>query len=433
VTVRIDDLAPGGDGVGHVAIDGEGHAVFVPRACVGDVVEVAVDISQRPARAAARATLRLLERGPGRVAAPCAFFDACGACNWMHLSPATQRRAHDDHLRRALPRALRDVPIVLHDAGPALGYRTRARLHVRASGGAALVGPHGTGSHHIVDVGSCLVLDPRLDAALPLLRSLLDGTHGSGEASVALGLAGRPVLELRWEGRFPSAAFGRLEAGVRAGAWAGASVYLDDVARPAVVGDPAPVMMAADGEPLRMAVGGFAQASDAANLAMGQRVVALAEDALGARAGPTSVLELYAGAGNLTVLLARNFDRVAAVEASAPACEAARANLAARGLRARVSCADADSFAIPARTDLVVLDPPRRGAREASITLGRSSAKAIVYVSCDPATLGRDLAALAARFDVIAIESFAMFPGTSHSETVVALRRSRPTTSGGAS
>jgi 23S rRNA (uracil1939-C5)-methyltransferase len=423
-TFRIDDLAPGGDGVGHVEEGGTKRAVFVPRTARGDVVEVAVDLSHKPARAAADHAVRLLEAGPGRVAPPCAFFEECGACDWMHLSPETQREARADHLRRALPAAFHDAPIVVHAAGEALGYRTRARLHVRASGGRAVIGPHGNRSRDVVDVDTCKVLDARLDAALAPLATMLDGAHGTGEAALALGHTGRPVLELRWHGSLPPAAFGRMEDAVRRGVFAGMSVRVGEVTRPAVLGDPTAEMIAADRQPLRMAPGGFAQASQSGNVLLGERVLALAELARGGRRDtPTSVVELYSGAGNFTVLLARSFDRVAAVESSAEGCDAARKNLAARGLTARVTCADADTFVVPPHTDLVVLDPPRHGARAACVALAASAVKAIVYVSCDTPTLGRDLAVLAPRFEAVAIESFPMFPGTSHSETIVALRR----------
>jgi len=420
--LAIDDLAPGGDGVGHALLEGERRAIFVPRVALGDVVQVEVDATVRPARAK---VVRVVTSGAGRVVPPCAFFDRCGACDWMHLSRAAQRAARESHLRRALPAQHRDLPIVLHDAGGSLGYRTRARLHVRASGGRALVGPHGHGSHDIVEVDRCVVLHPALDAAIGPLATLLEGAHGLGDAHLALGREGRPVLELRWEGRVPPATFGRLEQGVLAGTWAGGSVIVGDTSRPAIVGDPTPRMTGADGEPMVLAAGGFAQASDAGNVLLGQRVVALARGAVTRLSGAGGVVELYAGAGNFTVLLARAFERVVAVESVAAACDAARANLAARGLTARVTCADADRFPVPPKTDLVVLDPPRRGAKEACAALAASSAKAIVYVSCDTPTLGRDLATLAARFEPFAVESFAMFPGTSHAETVVALRRVR--------
>ncbi len=418
-TLRIDDLAPGGDGVGHIEIDGVRRAVFVAAAAVGDRVSVEVDVRSRPARGR---RLELLEAGPGRVAAPCPTVDECGACDWMHLADAAQRTAREDHLRRALPAALRDHPITVHAAGPPLGYRTRARLHVRASGGRAIVGPHRPGSQHVVDLTYCVVLDPALEPSIRLLAELIEAASGTGEASVALGRDRKPVLDLRWSGRLPAVFYARLEEAVTLGTWAGASVHAGEVARPAVVGDPTPWTVGADGAPLALAPGGFAQASDASNLGLGRRVLDLAR-ALAPADG--TVVELHAGSGNFTVLLAREFARVTAIEANELACAAARQNLEARGLAAKVTCADAEAFAIPRRAELVVLDPPRRGARQACAAIAEASAKAVLYVSCDPPTLGRDLDVLAARYEPVAIESFGMFPGTSHAEAVVALRRRR--------
>jgi 23S rRNA (uracil1939-C5)-methyltransferase len=178
-------------------------------------------------------------------------------------------------------------------------------------------------------------------------------------------------------------------------------------------------MLGADGLPLSLSSGGFAQSSELVNTSLAERVLALLETQ--SPNHDAGVVELYAGAGNFTVLLARAFSRVTTVESDEQACAAARANLSARGLTAKVTCADADSFVPKPGTDLVVLDPPRRGAKELSVALAASRVKSVVYVSCDPPTLGRDLAALSARFDVAAVESFGMFPGTSHSETVVLL------------
>ena len=427
LTLRIEDVAPGGQGVAHTELAGEGRAVFVPRTAAGDVVRALVDTAVRPARGR---VVTLVTPGPGRVVPPCVHVETCGACDWMHLSLETQTKTREDHVRRALPHGFRAVPVRMHEAGAALGYRTRARFHVRASGGRAIVGPHGLGTNDIVDVGTCIVLHPALDACLAPLARVLEGAHGQGEASLALGSGGKPVVELRWQGKIGASSFGRLEEGVQRGVWAGGSIFAGDVVRPAVVGDPAPSVPGADGQPLRLAPGGFAQASDAVNLAMARRVLALAQEAMCLARGPgkakdASGGELYAGAGNFTVLLAgkEGFGKVLALEFNGAACEAARENLTARGLTAKVTCADADRFVVPPKTDLVVMDPPRGGAKKACLALAASKVGAIVYVSCDPPTLGRDLTALADRYEAVAIESFAMFPGTSHAETVVALVR----------
>ena len=175
---RIDELAPGGDGVAHVAIAGDRRAVFVRGTAVGDVVTLAIDPSRRPARGR---VLALVAPGPERVAkVACAFVEACGGCDWMHVSLAGQAKAHEVQLRRALPRAWEGTPITTHPAALALGYRTRARLHVRASGGRAIVGMHEAGTREPVEVDTCVVLDPALDAARAAVGPLLEGAHRRG-------------------------------------------------------------------------------------------------------------------------------------------------------------------------------------------------------------------------------------------------------------
>ncbi len=443
----IAELAPGGDGVALAAVGGERRAIFVRGVTVGDRVRLAVDLERRPARGR---VLELLEPGADRVEPACAYVERCGGCDWMHVAAGAQVRAHVAHVRAALPEAWRTHPIVAHDAPAGLGYRTRARLHVRASGGRAIVGMHEVTTHEPVEVDVCAVLHPDLERARRILSPLLEGAHGRGEAQIALGaLEGsgprRAVLELRWSGPLAAACFGRIEQAIAAGALGGARVFYGEATRPAVIGDPTPWMRAADGAPLRLAPGGFGQTSDEGNARLAARVAELARDAMtvpdgGARSGPMRITELYAGAGNLTVLLAgararaRESVDLVAVESSREGCDAARANLAARGLEARVVEADAASHPFPSGTQLVVLDPPRSGARDVATRLAASTVKHVIYVSCDAQTLGRDLAILAGlgggsgatsapRFVPRAVETFEMFPQTSHVETVVHLQR----------
>jgi 23S rRNA (uracil1939-C5)-methyltransferase len=417
-TAEITELAPGGDGVTHVAIDGERRAVFVPGACPGDRAVLEVDASRRPARAR---VLDLLVRGEGRTDPPCPHVARCGGCDWMHLTIDAQRAAHASIVRAAIARSLGEVEVVTHAPAARLSYRTRARVHIRASGGRAIVGMHGPKSHEPAEVDACVVLDPALERARVALAPLLEGAHGRGEASLALGpleTPRRPVLDLAWSGALRAEIFARLERATLS-EWAGARVFAGDVNRPAVIGDPVPWMCGADGRPLRLAPGGFAQASEAENARLARRVADVVEET-----GAKRVLELFAGAGNLSVLLAPERDLVT-VESERDACDAARANLAARDLKARVVEADAEAYSVPHALDLVVLDPPRSGARRACEAIAARAPKHVLYVSCDPQTLGRDLAAFAPRYGVRAAETFEMFPGTSHVETVVLLQKRR--------
>jgi 23S rRNA (uracil1939-C5)-methyltransferase len=197
-------------------------------------------------------------------------------------------------------------------------------------------------------------------------------------------------------------------------------LFAGDVRVPATIGDPTPILAGADGKPVRLAPGGFSQASEGANALLASRVSALA-----AQAPEGPCLELFAGAGNFTVMLARERE-VVAIESDPDACAAARANLAARGLAARVECGDAANATIKKGTRLVVLDPPRTGARDVAERLAKERVPTVLYVSCDPPTLGRDLAILAqGGFHLVALETFEMFPQTSHVETIAFLERRR--------
>jgi 23S rRNA (uracil1939-C5)-methyltransferase len=422
VRARIHELAPGGDGVAHVGVNGERRAVFVRGAALEEEVDLDVDFTSRPARGR---MLRVAAPGPTRVVPACPHVQRCGGCAWMHLSVEGQKQAHRTQLMAALPEEWRSIAIVSHDAPDAFEYRTRTRLHARGSGGRTVVGLHETGTHDPVEVDHCVVLHPNLDRARLALGPLLEEAQGYGDARIALGKAERPVLELAWKGTLARASFARIDDAVRNGQWAGARVFEGEVSRAAVFGDPTPWTLGADAEPLRLAPGGFAQTSAKANVILGERLLALTRAATGGSLG--SVLELYAGSGNFTVLLARHSDRVLAVESSVEACDAARQNLAARGLTAKVVLGLAEEHPIRPGTDLVVLDPPRTGARKVGERLAASKARAILYLSCDVATLARDLATLATTFQLVSLESFLLFPHTPHAETLALLvRKGRP-------
>jgi 23S rRNA (uracil1939-C5)-methyltransferase len=410
-------LAPGGDGVSHVEIGGERRAVFLPHTVPGDRLRAEVDASRRPARGR---VLELLASGPDRTSPACAWSTRCGGCDWMHLTPEAQVRTHVEHVRAALPAAWRDVAIAAHPASRATGYRIRARVHVRCERGRIDVGMHEARTHEPVAVETCVVLEAAVEGARRSLGGWLEGSRGRGDAQIALGVERRPVLELRWQGDVAPAAFARLERAVASRELAGASVTIGGAKRPAIVGDPTPWIVGADERPLRLAPGGFAQASEATNAALAAHVASVVRPLRVDKA-----VELYAGSGNLSVLLARDVGELVLVESSRDACEAARANLAARDLHARVVEANADDHAWSPATKLVVLDPPRTGARAVAERLARSRVAHVVYVSCDPQTLGRDLALLAGGYAPASVDTFEMFPQTSHVETVVSLERRR--------
>jgi 23S rRNA (uracil1939-C5)-methyltransferase len=444
-TLRIESLAAGGAGVAH--LEG-GAAVFIQGAAPGDLVEADVHTDVRPARGK---LLRILEAGPDRIGPGCSFAVSCGGCDWMHLTPGAQEEAHAEIVRQAIRRAtsLDAIPeIRIHPAPAAIAYRTRARLFAKASGGRARIGYRAAGTHDLAVVDACIVLDAAIAQALTDIPTVLQGASGEGDILVARGAGGNLVVELLWRGALQASTWASLDERVKSGAWAGARVHLEGVAKPASFGDPRARIEGADGLPLLIAPGGFAQASDEGAKLLARRVAELATldpgktktetqtqtktpvvdeaSSAGDPPRPLHIVELFAGSGTLSILLARGAASFTAVELEEDAVQCARQNLADRGLAAKHITADANAFPIPQRTELVVLDPPRAGAPGAVRNIIAASPRVIVYVACDPATLARDLTALiAGGYALTDIETFELFPQTSHIETVVRLVKKR--------
>ncbi len=397
-----------------------GEVVLVPRVAPGERVELEIDRSRRPARGR---VLSVVEPSRARVAPRCAVLDRCGGCDWMHLSADAQRDARLGILREVLG-VDEAIAITWHAATPESG-RTRARWHAKGLGdGRLVVGYHAPGSRTIVDLARCPILDPRVEGALEDARAIASGARGEGEIHVALGRDGLPVLSFEWSPELPASAYAEAERRVSAGRVAGVEIALPGVQVPARIGDPRPVAIAADGAPLVTPARGFAQASEIGDRVLVEFVRARAQ------ASGKRVAELFAGSGNFTVSLARDAAHVTAVEIVAAACDAARENVKARGLaNVKVVEADADGWPIPKDVEVVVLDPPRTGARGATQALAERKdrkVRRVVYVACEPTTLARDLAVLrAAGYAVESVDAVDLFPDTSHVETVVGLVRAK--------
>ena len=366
----LDSLAFGGEAVGR---DGDGRVVFVAGGAPGDRVVVRVVEAKKSFVRAE--LLRVVAAGAARVAAPCPIVERCGGCPWQHVAVDAQLAAKQAIVARALGKSgARVEPIVPSPA--ALGYRTRARMTARGG----RLGFAGRKSHEIIDVERCLALDPLLDAAMQAARRAsiaIVGEEGAIAGVVRDGAVEIAVSSGRGADRAALAAAAKTLVGQAAIA----RVTVDDASAPAA---------------------GFAQANAAQNETLRRLVrAAAAADPDGAtlRDAPSGtqarVLELYAGDGNFTRDLA----------------SAARAGVAVEGDRAAVArlreaaptwCVVAEPAARTVerlvrdgeRFDVVVLDPPRAGAADVVDRLAALAPARIVYVSCDPMTLARDLATL---------------------------------------
>jgi 23S rRNA (uracil1939-C5)-methyltransferase len=444
------DLAGRGDGV--CRLD-DGAVVLVPGAVPGDRVEVALE----PARAGVQRgrILRILTASPDRQLAPCPVASRCGGCTWLHVSLPRQRLTKAELARRALsvlPTATPDAaaadpadaarPMLVGDT-PLLGWRRRARLHLRRQGDVLAIGLLQAQSDALVAVASCPQLEPALGAWLPRWRRDLEPWVERGEVSATLGAAG-VVVQVHGVGRRDDAGSNddALEAMLRA--WmqrpvaAGAPILGVNL----VLGDRQFTLGAShvwltdrsadEGrEPWGSfaSAAGFSQASARGNAAIRTAVDRTLQALVERRGGRFAwAEELYAGSGNLTPLLAQASAELRSVEFDADAVSRAEAardrwSVQLESLR-RAELRTGDAGQVPLRADedaVWLLDPGRPGAADVIARAVAEPPGALVYVSCAPDTLRRDLSTLAAA-GWTAITSFWIdsMPATPHLEIVVA-------------
>lgn len=401
----IERIAAGGDGVGRLD---DGRAVFVPRTAPGDRVTLTdLRVHRRFARAR---LLHVIEPAPERIEPRCPHYvaDDCGGCQLQHLDAAAQRGARARIAGDALRRIARlDVSDPVVEPAPSdWEYRTRLTLH--ADAGARHIGLHPYGRpDRVFELEWCHIAAAplnRLWHAVRPARGLLP--RGLTQLVLRLDRSGARHLIVRAP---PAPAWGdgpRLHAAIRA-AGAEATVWWEPEGGAARA-------VAGAGEAFPATV--FEQVHPA----MGDRARAFAVGELGALAG-RAVWDLYAGIGETTVALARERAVVESVESDPRAVALAeRDGPPARRLAARVE----DALRELRRPDLVITNPPRTGMDErVTRALVERAPERIVYVSCDPATLARDLIRLAPRYRLAAVRAFDLFPQTAHVESVARLER----------
>jgi 23S rRNA (uracil1939-C5)-methyltransferase len=415
-----------------------GRPVFLPFTAPGD--EVLAEVLA--GGGAAHATpLRILRDGPGRVVPPCPHFGPgegedrlCGGCEWLHLRYELQLEAKERGLVEALRRIGRLPPgsYPLRPVAPSplpWRYRSRAKFHLDPGSGRLVF--FRRRSHEAVRLRECHLLEPGLDA----LREAM------GPAIVRARIRpGEVALEWSAHERRGAALLRNVDTGdggrrraadLLADVPSLAGVVLEgegDGRRPramAVVGDPALRHERVPGVPeaglSRSRPDVFQQANRLANATLVREALAmLAPDG-------QDVLELFCGAGNFTGPLAERATSVSAVEVQGPALELARADLSGRNVRfyAGDSLVVASALAREGkRFGAVLLDPPREGMKGLGPLLRDLAAPRAVYVSCDPATLARDLrGAIDAGYRAASVLPVDMFPQTHHVEALVLLER----------
>jgi len=424
--VAVSGIAAGGDGVGRL---GDGRAVFLPRTAPGERVTVRAG-SLRMHRTFARGeAAEIVEPAAARVSPACPHYlaDHCGGCQLQHLSYEAQLQAKrtivGDALRRIGKLDIPDPNITA--AGEQWRYRTEISLAVRqrrerSRDAAPLVaGFHPYDSpERVFPLVDCLIADARLMSLWRQLQSHLQLLpEGVTRLTLRLGKEGTRHLVVEsagepWAGRTAD----RLRAALIQAEEAGEVVcwWHPVDGAPRVVAGPA--------------TGFPATAFAAANPAMGTAVRRWAVEGLGDVSGKQA-WDLYGGIGDTALLLAERGARVVSVDADekAVAWARGRSDLAAFGDRVRCIAGRAEDVlsGLP-EPQAVVVSPPRSGLHwDITLRLTGDPVSSVAYVSCDPATLARDLQRLSVNYQVRAVQAFDLFPQTAHVETVVHLEAAR--------
>jgi len=415
VDLEIASLAAGGDGVGR---DANGRVTFVPRSAPGDRVRVKL-VAEKSSFARGE-LLEVVEPSPLRLEPACAAFArGCGGCQWLHVTRAAQLDAKQVIVTSALRKWGGAIVERIADPGPELRWRRRARFHSRNG----QLGLYAARTRTVVPLSHCPQLDPALEAVLSLFTQ-------PGERS-AIGRAPESEVPHRKPGH--GAGMQRQtpggiqlpdgEVALVVGARGDVAVGLD---RPwnqaaSLVGQRGIVGVQVKsggsfGDPIVEIEPGlwggpwdFAQASAGGNAAL----VDLVRTALGP--GPGVVLELYAGAGNFTRAFAADGWTVYPSDVAAPS----------RAITNFIVGTAEHVVAGFAACDAIVLDPPREGAAAAIAGMVKCAPTTIVYVSCDPNTLARDVEKLVeAGYRVDRVWPIDLMPQTAHVEVVVRLVKS---------
>ncbi|PTW62177.1 23S rRNA m(5)U-1939 methyltransferase [Breoghania corrubedonensis] len=405
-TVTIDHLAHRGDGVASM----NSKPVFIPFTLPGEQVEIE--------RNGERARLvSIVTPSPSRIEPMCRHFGTCGGCALQHLEGGAYRAWKEEQVAAAL--ASRGLEAEISPIVPASpGTRRRAVLTAVRAGGRVLVGYHERMANRLVAITECAVATPRIVSALPDLTRLADRlAPRKGELRLTV-LDTTSGLDVAAEGANGKAArdfpgLGRLAAEA-------------DFARLSVDGEVVieirPPALNFGGAAMVPPPGGFVQASAEAEAAMADAV-------LKAITGTKRVADLFAGSGTFALRIARDA-LVHAVEGDKAAIGALdRAWRQAPGLKT-ITQEVRDLFRSPLRPgelesfDAVVFDPPRAGAKEQVAQLAASAVAHIVAVSCNPATLARDLRILIdGGYRLCSVQPVDQFLFSPHIEVVAHLKR----------
>lgn len=430
--IDVDD-----DGAGLAAAGG--RTLHVRDLAPGESASVAIEhTSHHRPEAWARIVARTSALSRDRVEPACPAFGRCGGCPWQHLAYPAQLAAKERRVAQALdgvavPSAVVAAPALVH-------YRSKGKYVAGRSRGHLALGAWARDRHDFVDTAGCQVVTPAIDraraaviaAAAAARLAPWDERRGTGELRYAVireSSDGAVLVGLVVRSSAPAAAVIAAGQALVDGAGVAGVVRLDNDRTDGALFDRGPVTVAGAatvteriaGVPIALGATEFAQVNPAQAAAMYAHVAGLVALVPGERAA-----DVYAGLGGISFALAAGGGAVVAIERDASAVAALTAAATAAGLDVTGVVGDASVLAERGQAlAAVVVNPPRKGCGPATLAaITASSATRLVYVSCGPDSLGRDLRTLtAAGWRVDHVQPFDLMPGTAQVETVVRLVR----------
>jgi 23S rRNA (uracil1939-C5)-methyltransferase len=431
--LKIEKLIYGGDGLARLSADehGRGKTVFLPFVLEDERVEA---ILTEQKRGFARAQLSdILEPSSHRLQPGCPYFSTCGGCHYQHSTYEHQLEIKASILKENVRRIAKvDLPceLVVH-ASPPWNYRNRTRMRVRTQPEFA-IGYFKLGSHEFLPVKKCPISSPLINAAITALSEVAPGVSFDPALREIEFFADAEDEHLLLEAfcapdiKPEAAEHLAVTLGATVPNSAGVTVLPESGAKTEVTSPPKPLARTGTGELVyntanaayRVSAGSFFQTNR-------HMISDLVQMVTGGRTGRTAI-DLYAGVGLFSVVLSREFERVIAVESSLQSQVDLAYNVPAN---VKTVCSTVQGYLHKAggqlKPDLIVVDPPRSGLGErVAKSLARLNTPSLTYVSCDPATLARDLVPLlAAGFHVEQAHLVDLFPQTFHLESVFHLKR----------
>ncbi len=438
---EIVDYTAEGLGVARI----EGCAVFVPNALAGERCRIRIEKLGKTW--AAGKIVELLERSPHRVNRECPVAKLCGGCDFWHMDYEEECRMKSQRVRQALNRIggenLESVPILA--APDCHAYRNKAQYPVAAKNGRVYAGFFRAGTHQVVEQPRCLILPEEMDAVKTAVVQYANKFHVSAyDEQTHRGLlrhiyvrrgavSGQILVCLAVNGRKLPQIPALVEALKRIPGFATLVLSVNEKPGNTVLGEefitlcgPGYIEDTLCGLRFRLSPRSFYQVNHAQAQRLYETAIALA--GIGK---DDTVLDLYCGVGTITLIMAKAAGRAIGVEVVPQAVEDARENARRNGMEnAEFFCGDAGQAALALekqglRPDVVVVDPPRKGLNADAIqAIGDMSPRRLVYISCDPATLARDVALLKTRgYRLQTAQAADLFPRCAHVETVVLLTK----------